>query len=65
MVVDEAEFDPKRWYQILEEEKIQVWYTAPTAIRMLMRADNMQIRLMAVPENTISSPVSRKESALG
>ena len=38
MVVDEAEFDPKRWYQILEEEKIQVWYTAPTAIRMLMKA---------------------------
>ena len=38
MVVDEAEFDPKRWYQILEEEKVQIWYTAPTAIRMLMRA---------------------------
>ena len=38
MIIDEAEFDPKRWYQILEEEKVQVWYTAPTAIRMLMRA---------------------------
>jgi len=38
MIVDEAEFDPKRWYQILEEEKVQVWYTAPTAIRMLMKA---------------------------
>jgi len=38
MVVDEADFDPKRWYQILEEEKVQVWYTAPTAIRMLMKA---------------------------
>jgi acetyl-CoA synthetase len=38
MVVDEAEFDPKRWYQILEEERVQVWYTAPTAIRMLMKA---------------------------
>ena len=34
MVIDEAEFDPKRWYQILEEEKVQVWYTAPTAIRL-------------------------------
>ncbi|MGB8222451.1 MAG: acetate--CoA ligase [Polyangiales bacterium] len=38
MIVDEAEFDPKRWYQVLEEEKVQVWYTAPTAIRMLMKA---------------------------
>ncbi len=38
MVVDEAEFDPQRWYRILEEERVQVWYTAPTAIRMLMRA---------------------------
>ena len=37
MVIDEAEFDPQRWYQILEEEKVQVWYTAPTAIRMLMK----------------------------
>ena len=38
LVVDEAEFDPGRWYRILEEERVQVWYTAPTAIRMLMRA---------------------------
>jgi acetyl-CoA synthetase len=38
MIVDEAEFDAERWYQILEAEKINVWYTAPTAIRMLMKA---------------------------
>ncbi len=31
-------FDPKRWYQLLEKYKISVWYTAPTAIRMLMAA---------------------------
>jgi len=37
-VVDEAEFDARRWYRTLEEEKITVWYTAPTAVRMLMRA---------------------------
>ncbi len=36
-VVDEAEFDAERWYQILAEQRVQVWYTAPTAIRMLMR----------------------------
>lgn len=38
LIVDEAEFDLERWYGILEEEKITVWYTAPTAIRMMMRA---------------------------
>lgn len=36
-VVDEEEFDARRWYSILEEYKITVWYTAPTAIRRLMR----------------------------
>lgn len=38
MIVDEAEFDAGRWYGILESEKVTVWYTAPTAIRMLMKA---------------------------
>jgi acetyl-CoA synthetase len=37
-VVDEADFDARRWYGILEAEGVTVWYTAPTAIRMLMRA---------------------------
>ncbi len=38
MIVDEAEFDLDRWYGILQDEKVQVWYTAPTAIRMMMRS---------------------------
>ena len=38
MVMDEADFDAERWYDILASEKVSVWYTAPTAIRMLMRA---------------------------
>ena len=38
MLVDEAEFDPGRWLDILERERVQIWYTAPTAIRMLMKA---------------------------
>ncbi len=37
-VVDEAEFDAARWYQTLQDERVTVWYTAPTAIRLLMRA---------------------------
>jgi acetyl-CoA synthetase len=36
-IVDEAEFDAERWYRILRDERVTVWYTAPTAIRMLMR----------------------------
>ncbi|MHC1741849.1 MAG: acetate--CoA ligase [Syntrophobacteraceae bacterium] len=36
-IVDEADFDAVRWCRILESEKINVWYTAPTAIRRLMR----------------------------
>ncbi|MFJ3927067.1 acetate--CoA ligase [Streptomyces sp. NPDC090022] len=38
LVVDEGEFDVHRWYRILDGQKVAVWYTAPTAIRMLMRA---------------------------
>lgn len=37
-IVDEARFDPVRWLRILAEERVNVWYTAPTAIRMLMKA---------------------------
>jgi acetyl-CoA synthetase len=38
MLVDEADFDAERWYTLLEEERITNWYTAPTAVRMLMKA---------------------------
>lgn len=37
-IVDEAEFEAERWYRILQEQAVSVWYTAPTAIRMLMKA---------------------------
>ena len=37
-LVDEADFDAERWYQLLEAQAVTVWYTAPTAIRMLMKA---------------------------
>ncbi len=36
-VVAEAEFDAETWYGILERERVSVWYTAPTAIRMMMK----------------------------
>jgi len=37
-IVDEADFDAARWYELLERERVTVWYTAPTAIRLLMKA---------------------------
>ena len=38
VVCDAGEFDARRWCRILEEEKVTVWYTAPTALRMFIRA---------------------------
>lgn len=29
-------FDPERWYKTIEAYKVSIWYTAPTAVRMLM-----------------------------
>jgi acetyl-CoA synthetase len=37
-IIDEGDFDAERWYGILQDQKVTVWYTAPTAIRMLMKA---------------------------
>ncbi len=37
-LIDEADFDAERWCRTLEEQQVNVWYTAPTAIRMLMRS---------------------------
>jgi acetyl-CoA synthetase len=55
LIVDQAEFDAERWYRILQDQKVTVWYTAPTAIRMLMKAgaaiakryDLSKLRLLA------------------
>ncbi len=37
VLCDAGEFDARRWYRILERQRVSVWYTAPTALRMLMR----------------------------
>ncbi len=54
-IIDEADFDARRWYGILQQERVTVWYTAPTAIRTLMRVgaemareyDLSQLRFLA------------------
>jgi len=44
LLIDEAEFDPERWYQQLQDYKVNVWYTAPTAIRMLMKQGSALVK---------------------
>jgi acetyl-CoA synthetase len=48
-IVDEADFDAQRWYSILQSEHVTVWYTAPTAIRMLMKVGAPAARQHAFP----------------
>jgi acetyl-CoA synthetase len=69
LLVDQAEFDAERWYRILERQKVSVWYTAPTAIRMLMkvgadfakRFDLSNLRLMA----SVGEPLNPEAVAWG
>lgn len=35
-VVFDGRFSSEKWYKIIEDYKVNVWYTAPTAVRMLM-----------------------------
>lgn len=37
-VIFDGRFSPDAWYKILQDHKVTVWYSAPTAIRMLMGA---------------------------
>jgi acetyl-CoA synthetase len=49
MIVDEAEFEPRRWYETLARERVSVWYTAPTAVRMLIKAGSALARERTLP----------------
>jgi acetyl-CoA synthetase len=37
-LIYEGGFRASKWYDLIQEYKVTVWYTAPTAIRMLMKA---------------------------
>ncbi|OGS57277.1 MAG: acetate--CoA ligase [Euryarchaeota archaeon RBG_19FT_COMBO_56_21] len=38
-------FDPERWYKTIQAYKITIWYTAPTAVRMLMaKGDDLPMK---------------------
>jgi len=48
-IVDESDFDAERWYDNLEREKVTVWYTAPTAVRMMMKGGSEAARRRSYP----------------
>jgi len=48
-VIDEADFDAERWYDILAREQVSVWYTAPTAVRMMMKGGAGAVRQHRFP----------------
>ncbi|KEF37636.1 acyl-CoA synthetase/AMP-acid ligase [Schinkia azotoformans MEV2011] len=43
-VIVGGRFKPETWYQTLEDLKVTVWYSAPTAFRMLMGAGDEVIK---------------------
>jgi len=38
VVTYEGRFDAQNWYEVIDRMNVTVWYTAPTALRMLMKA---------------------------
>jgi acetyl-CoA synthetase len=44
VVAYEGRFEADAWYKLIEKLKVTVWYTAPTALRMLMRAGDKIVR---------------------
>jgi acetyl-CoA synthetase len=57
MLVDEADFDAERWYDTLVREGVSVWYTAPTAVRMMMKGGAETVRRRAFPKLRFISSV--------
>jgi acetyl-CoA synthetase len=68
-ILDEGDFDAERWYRIVADEGVTVWYTAPTAIRMMMRLgaavarrhDTSRLRFLA----SVGEPLNPEAVAWG
>ena len=43
-LIYEGGFSANRWYSLIEKYKVTVWYTAPTAIRLLMKAGDAAVK---------------------
>jgi acetyl-CoA synthetase len=68
-LIYEGPFGADDWYELIEKHKVSVWYTAPTAIRMLMKAgdalpqghDLSSLRFAA----SVGGPLAAREVAWG
>ena len=49
-IVDEGDFEAERWYRILQDQHVNVWYTAPTAIRMMMKGGADLVQRFRYPD---------------
>ena len=49
-IVDEGDFDAERWYGVLRAQQVSVWYTAPTAVRMMMKGGAEAARREPFPD---------------
>jgi acetyl-CoA synthetase len=38
VILGDSRFGASKWYEVVHKHKVTVWYTAPTAIRLLMKA---------------------------
>ena len=43
-IIYEGRFEAKKWYSLLEDYRVNIWYTAPTAIKMLKQAGETLIK---------------------
>ena len=43
-VIYEGGFSASKWYDVIDRHKVAVWYTAPTAIRLLMKAGEEPVK---------------------
>jgi acetyl-CoA synthetase len=73
-LIFEGGFGANLWYSVIEKYKVTVWYTAPTAIRMLMKAGEDAVKrhdlsslryMMSVGEPLNPEAVVWSEKVLG
>jgi acetyl-CoA synthetase len=50
MLFYEAEFEAEAWYRTLAEHEVAIWYTAPTAVRMMMKVGTELARRYQLPK---------------
>jgi acetyl-CoA synthetase len=66
-ILHAGDFEAESWYRLIERERVTVWYTTPTALRLLMRAgsalahrfDLSSLRLVASVGEALNPEVVR------